>query len=181
MMLDAGAALDHGMVYWDVRPSAHMPTIEIRVSDIPSTVDQTVLLAGLVRGLVGTAIRALDSGRTAAAVSAEVLRAAYWRSARDGLRGTAVDPFTLRRTTLPALLAALLRHIGAELEDRGELHEVTSLAGKVLSLGNGAIHQRRALSRRGAVADVVDQAARATVDDLGVPPGAMTPHPHRPQ
>jgi glutamate---cysteine ligase / carboxylate-amine ligase len=166
-VLDSGAALDLGMIYWDIRPSAHLPTIEIRVSDIPSTVDETVLLAGLVRGLVGTALRALDSGRTAPDVSAETLRAAYWRSAHDGLYGSALDPFTLRPTTFPWLLETLLRHIRTELEELGELQDVRSLAGKVLARGNGATHQRRALSRRGAVADVVDQAARATVDDPG--------------
>jgi glutamate---cysteine ligase / carboxylate-amine ligase len=163
MVLDSGAALDHGMVYWDVRLSAHLPTVEVRLSDVPSTVDETVLLAGLVRGLVGTAMRALDSGRAAPAVSAEALRAAYWRSAHDGLRGTALDPFTLRRTTLTELLAGLLRHIRAELEELDELRDVKSLVSKVLAQGNGAIRQRRALSRRGAVADVVDAAARATV------------------
>jgi carboxylate-amine ligase len=162
-MLDSGAALDHGMIYWDIRPSAHVPTIEIRVSDVPSTVDETVLLAGLVRGLVGTALRALESGRTGPAVAAETLRAAYWRSARDGLHGSALDPFTLRCTTFPELLDTLLRHIRAELEERGELQDVRSLAGKVVARGNGATRQRRALHRRGAVADVVNQAARATI------------------
>jgi glutamate---cysteine ligase / carboxylate-amine ligase len=166
-VLDSGAALDHGMIYWDIRPSAHVPTIEIRVSDIPSTVDETVLLAGLVRGLVGTALRALESGRTGPAVAAETLRAAYWLSARDGLHGSALDPFTLRRTTFPGLLGTLFRHIRTELEELDELQDIRSLAEKVLARGNGAAHQRRALDRRGAVADVVDQAARASVDDLG--------------
>src|SRR3954469_1231362 len=83
MLLDSGAMLDSGMIYWDVRPSVHVPTIEIRVSDVPSTVDETVLLAALVRGLVATAVRDLDT-RDAARPSAEVLRAAYWRGAHDG-------------------------------------------------------------------------------------------------
>ncbi len=50
MMIDSGNILDPGMVYWDVRPSAHLPTVEVRVSDVPATVDETVLLAMLVLG-----------------------------------------------------------------------------------------------------------------------------------
>jgi carboxylate-amine ligase len=40
------------MVYWDVRPSEHLPTAEVRVGDVPATVDGSVLLAILVRALV---------------------------------------------------------------------------------------------------------------------------------
>jgi carboxylate-amine ligase len=105
-MLDSGAILDDGMIYWDIRPSVHQPTIEIRVSDVPSTVDETVLLAALVRGLVATAVRELDT-REPARVSTEVLRAAYWRSARDGIRGQSLDPVTLRRPMFADRLAEL--------------------------------------------------------------------------
>ena len=50
MLRDAGVVLDDGMVYWDVRPSAKFPTIEVRVADVPATVAETVLLATLIRG-----------------------------------------------------------------------------------------------------------------------------------
>jgi hypothetical protein len=55
-MLNCGSILDTAMIYWDIRLSAHLPTIEIRVSDVPATVEETVLLATLVRGLVTTAL-----------------------------------------------------------------------------------------------------------------------------
>lgn len=56
LLLDSGAMLDDGMVYWDVRPSANFPTIEVRVADVPATVAESVLLAALVRGAVMTAL-----------------------------------------------------------------------------------------------------------------------------
>ena len=46
--------LDDGMVYWDVRPSAKFPTVEVRVSDVPATVAETVLYASWV---------SIDSGK----------------------------------------------------------------------------------------------------------------------
>ena len=51
-MVECGVILDEGMINWDVRPSAHLPTVEVRVSDVPATVDETVLLATVVRALV---------------------------------------------------------------------------------------------------------------------------------
>ncbi len=62
MLQDGGAMLDDGMVYWDVRPSATFPTIEVRVADVPATVAETVLLAALVRACVMTALDAEQRG-----------------------------------------------------------------------------------------------------------------------
>ena len=61
-MVECGVILDEGMINWDVRPSAHLPTVEVRVSDVPATVDETVLLATVVRALVMTALRSISLG-----------------------------------------------------------------------------------------------------------------------
>jgi carboxylate-amine ligase len=37
--------LDQKMIYWDVRPSANFPTVEVRVADVPAAVAETVLMA----------------------------------------------------------------------------------------------------------------------------------------
>ncbi|MCV7200908.1 YbdK family carboxylate-amine ligase, partial [Mycolicibacterium peregrinum] len=55
LLVDAGVILDEDMVYWDVRPSADFPTVEVRVADVPATVAETVLLATLIRAAVMTA------------------------------------------------------------------------------------------------------------------------------
>jgi carboxylate-amine ligase len=36
-MIDCGTVLDERMVYWDIRPSTHVPTLEVRISDVPAT------------------------------------------------------------------------------------------------------------------------------------------------
>ncbi|HSS25852.1 MAG TPA: glutamate--cysteine ligase, partial [Mycobacterium sp.] len=56
MLVDTGVILDRDMIYWDVRPSAEFPTVEVRVADVPATVAETVLLATLVRAAVMTAL-----------------------------------------------------------------------------------------------------------------------------
>ena len=86
MQVASGSIMDEQMVYWDVRPSSHLPTVEVRVSDIPLTIDETVLLATLVRALVMT-----YDGSPGPKLEPEVLRAAYWLAARDGLEGNGLD------------------------------------------------------------------------------------------
>ncbi len=87
----AGAMLDDGMVYWDVRPSAKFPTIEVRVADVPATVAETVLLATLIRASVMTALDDERRGEPTPPLTPHALKAAYWKSARDGLDGEAID------------------------------------------------------------------------------------------
>jgi carboxylate-amine ligase len=165
MMIDSGAILDHGMVYWDIRPSHHLPTVEVRVSDTPATVQETALLATVVRALVGTAIRAIQAGNLAPAIPDEAVRAACWRSAHDGLTGRAVNLLTSQTSTPSQLFAALGRHVRDELDEMEERQWVKNLLERVLTQGNGAMWQRHALAQNASIADVVTQAARRTLRD----------------
>ncbi|WP_159929574.1 carboxylate-amine ligase [Rhodococcus sp. WAY2] len=167
-MLDCGSILDPAMVYWDVRLSAHLPTIEIRISDVPATVHETVLLAVLVRALVTTALSALDRGDLARPVGDDLLRAACWRAARDGLTGHGIDTAAQNVIPAPRLLALLLAHVRTALEDTGDYAGTRAAVAWVLAHGNGAVHQRRAL-RTGTLADVVRTVADRTADIC--PPG----------
>ncbi|QFZ21093.1 carboxylate-amine ligase [Saccharothrix syringae] len=165
MLVDSGAVLDRGMVYWDVRPSDHLPTVEVRVSDVPATVEESVLLAALVRGLVVTAVEAVRRGERALPLCEQALRAAYWRAAHDGIEGEAVDLFANRRVPAAHLLHGLVRHVRPVLRRTGELREVNALMSEVLQGGNGAVRQRRALQRRGRLEDVVAVLSRDTAGE----------------
>jgi carboxylate-amine ligase len=164
MMADAGAVLDDGMVYWDVRPSAKFPTVEVRVADVPATVAETVLLATLIRAAVMTAVAAQRAGEAATRVQDHALGAAYWKSARDGLEGRAVD-VTGNGDTAPAgrLLAAFVERLRPALESLDDYTWVRDELHRVLQQGNGAMRQRRAWRQRGDVMDVLAEAARATL------------------
>jgi carboxylate-amine ligase len=155
MQIGSGILLDEQMVYWDIRPSSHLETVEIRVSDVPATVDETVLLAVLIRGLVMTALAAIARGDPAPAVEPEVLRAASWLAARDGLSGHGVDVVQARPVRVPELLDLLVGHVGPALDEVNERKFVEETLQKVLREGNGAIRQRQALRRGEDVAEVV--------------------------
>ncbi|MGB3486344.1 MAG: glutamate--cysteine ligase [Mycobacterium sp.] len=148
-MLDAGAIIDDGMIYWDARPSAKFPTVEIRVADVPATAADTTVLALLVRAAVMTAMQDLDVRHP---ISEHRLRAAYWRCARDGVEGG-----------IPPLLTAFVDELRPALEAAGDYEYVTEEMTRILRDGNGATRQRRAWRRREDINDVLDECAEATV------------------
>src|SRR5438105_832693 len=76
-----GSIDDQARIYWDVRPSAKFPTVEFRVADVGMTVDDTVMMAGLVRALAVAAVREAGAaaGPAVRRVRPELVRAATWR------------------------------------------------------------------------------------------------------
>ncbi|WP_395309160.1 glutamate--cysteine ligase [Mycobacterium sp. AMU20-3851] len=167
-MQDIGAMLDDGMVYWDIRPSANFPTVEVRVADVPATVADTVLHATLTRAAVMTALDEERRGVPLPDVRAHELAGAYWSSARYGLDGPAVDPFSDGgKGTGPAadLLRALVDRIAPALRTVGDFEFVEDELARLFERGNGAQRQRAAWLRRGEAADVIDAVAEATVED----------------
>ena len=165
MLQDTGAMLDDGMVYWDVRPSANFPTIEVRVADVPATVAETVLFAALVRGVVMTALDDERRGETLAPLAPHALRAAYWKSAREGLDGDAID-LAESHASVPAidLLGGLVERIRPALEQVGDYEMVRSELSRIAEHGNGAMRQRRAWQRGHDVDAVLAEAAAATLE-----------------
>ncbi|GAB2533594.1 glutamate--cysteine ligase 2 [Nocardia heshunensis] len=159
-MLSLGVILDRKMVYWDVRPSITFPTVEVRVSDVPATVEETALLASLVRACAMTA-RTTD---LVPVIAEDVLRAAYWRAAHEGLDGAAIDPLDGRTVPVRELLDRLIEHIRPALEQLDDLGFVTEAVAALLLRGNGARRQLNAFRARGALGDVVGELATATLD-----------------
>lgn len=155
-LAETGALVDPATVFWDVRPSPRLPTLEVRVADVPATTEETALLALVVRGLVTVSLERVRRDDPGPQIGAELLRAAYWRAARDGLHGQAVDPATGRLRPARDVVDTLVEHITPALDAGGDLAAVTRALRRLYAVGDGASRQRAALERRNSATDVVD-------------------------
>jgi glutamate---cysteine ligase / carboxylate-amine ligase len=152
-LVAANVIIDKKMAYWDVRPSENFPTIEIRVNDVMSRIDDVVAVAGIVRALVATCDR--ESGPDED-YRWELLRAANWRAARSGLEADLLSP--VAGSTRPAgeAIKHLLSQIAPVLDERGEREEIEALTAAILGRGNGATRQRAAYRLRHQIDDVIE-------------------------
>jgi carboxylate-amine ligase len=156
-LVESGTISDPGMIYFDVRPSAHVPTLELRVPDACPDVDDVVLLAGLFRALVGRERAAVAAGTPMLRRPAPLLRSALWRAARSGLEGTLLDlPRSPRPVPAADAVNGLLADLRPQLEESGDWPVVTALAERALARGSASARQRAAYARRGRLTDVVD-------------------------
>lgn len=155
-LVGSGVISDSGMLYFDVRPSQHVPTLELRVCDACPSVDTAVLIAGLFRGVVARELARLRAGEPSAALPVTLERAAHWRAARSGLEGDLLDLSGRRAVPAAQLLRSLLAELRPELEAHGDASLLEGLLEAELARGSAAARQRRALQARGDVRDVVD-------------------------
>ena len=164
MLVQTDVIRDDGMVYWDVRPSADFPTVEVRVADVPATVAETVLFAALVRGAVMTALADEARGEPMPTPAPWALKAAYWKAARDGLDGVGVDLAGQTAVPVRTQLDRLVERVRPALEAAGDHRFVVDGLAAVAERGNGAMRQRQAWRRRHDVADVLAEAGAATLE-----------------
>jgi carboxylate-amine ligase len=156
-LISSGTISDPAMIYFDVRPSAHVPTLELRVTDACPDVDDVVLLAGLFRALVRRERAAASEDRPPAAVRGPVLRAAMWRAARSGLEGKLVDLTDFAQpVNAHTAVRGFVTSLRPQLEEHGDWDQVSGLTERILNRGSSADWQRHVFARRGLLPDVVD-------------------------
>jgi carboxylate-amine ligase len=166
-LMEAGAAFDTGMLYFDARLAESYPTIEIRVADVCTEVDDVVLLAALCRALTTAAAQDWADGVPLPPWRTDVLRAASWRAARYGLTSSLVDPADRRTKPVRDVLGSLLGRVSPFLEAAGDEAVVGAAVERVLAGGAGATRQRAVHASRGSLEAVVADLANRTAAPAG--------------
>ena len=162
-LIGQGAALDERSVYFLARLSPRYPTVEVRVADVCLDAGTAVLLAGLTRALVATALAEARRGTPAAAAPARQVAAALAAAARQGLAGAGVDPVTGQAAGATALRARLLDHVYPALSDHGDTETVTRLLRLLDQRGTGADRQRALFTSAASAPAFITALARATL------------------
>ena len=164
-MILSGAINDASFLWWTLRPSIHYPTLELRVADSCTRLDDTLAVASLYRCLVRLVDRSpsLNRGQTGAAraITAENL----WRAQRDGIRAAFLD---LDGTTVPFAvgLEAVLSQLetdAAALGCEAELERLRTIAAQGTSADRQlAVFAAAHGDARQALSATVDWMAAAT-------------------
>jgi gamma-glutamyl:cysteine ligase YbdK (ATP-grasp superfamily) len=148
-MVTSGVIGDASHLYWDLRPSSHLPTLEFRLADVCTEVHDVVLHAALARSLVLVLAARAERGEPCPRPRPELLRAARWRAARHGLDDRLFDP--VRCELVPARVAVrrLLVELRDDLRDHDEWTDVVALVERLFERGTSASRQLRTWLRTG--------------------------------
>jgi len=151
-MVASGAALDEGMLYYDARLSQTYPTVEIRVFDATTEVDDVCLIAALTRAVVETVAA---GGDAVPAWRSDLLRAAHWNASRYGTGGLLLHPVTKQPAPARVVVEDTVAHVHDALDLAGDTEQVVDALERLLGRGSGAVRQRAAYESGGGLAAVV--------------------------
>jgi carboxylate-amine ligase len=164
-LVATGGAMEPNQIYWDMRLPQKLNTVEIRVADVCTTLDEAVMIAGLSRALVRTCHERARAGKPHPEARPEILRAAHWVASRHGLDADLVDVEAGRSVPAQKEIENLLYFTRPALEEHGDWEEVSTLVSDTLERGNGATRQRQVYERSGRLEDVVDVLIEGTAKE----------------
>lgn len=153
-------------IWWDIRPHPHFNTLEFRVCDMPTRVEETVALAALFQAVVAklSLLRSRNLGFRV--YQRSLIAENRWRAMRYGLDGKMIDFGKVQESPSRALMLELLEFVDDVVDDLGS-REALDAVHRILEEGTGADRQLAVYRDTNDLTAVVDYLAQETM--RGVP------------
>lgn len=172
-IVKAGAVEDSSKIWWDIRPSAKFPTLEMRVCDICTKLDDAMAIVAIYQSLTRRILRLKNSNMKWRVYPAFLISENRWMAQRHGVSGKLIDFGSGETSSFETLLEELIDWIEEDAEALGCLKEVHH-AREIVKRGSSACRQVAAYDaavaggakKRGALKTVVDQLVAETVEGI---------------
>jgi glutamate---cysteine ligase / carboxylate-amine ligase len=171
LLIKTGCIDNAKKVYWDVRPHPVFPTLEFRICDIPTRVDDTIAIAALFQALVAKVNKLLDQNLTFRLHHKMLIEENKWRAVRYGLDGKMIDFGKEKEVPVRELIQELLEFVDDVTDDLRSRKEIRHIH-TILDRGTSADEQLRVWRETGDMKAVVDHLIKMTLENV---PSEVTP------
>jgi carboxylate-amine ligase len=154
-------------IWWDIRLHPFFDTIEFRICDAQSRVDDTVALAALMQAIVLKLHKLRRQNVTFRSYPRRLIDENRWRAGRYGLDGKLIDFGRKCEMDERELLHEMLEFIAREVDELGSQSEIAHIE-RIMAEGTGADRQLAVWERTQDMKAVVDQIVAETYEALGV-------------
>ncbi|HEX8180498.1 MAG TPA: carboxylate-amine ligase [Pyrinomonadaceae bacterium] len=152
-------------IWWDVRPHPFFPTLEFRVCDIPTRVDDTIAIAALFQAIVCKLDRLIDKNLGFRLYRRMLIQENKWRAVRYGLEGNMIDFGKQKEVPTRDLIGELLDFVDDVLDDLDSRKEVEHIH-TILQRGTSADEQLQVFHETNDLKAVVDKLMERTVENV---------------
>jgi len=158
-----GCIADYTHIWWDVRLHPRLGTVEIRICDAVTRLEDAVALTAYAQALVKQYSERYDRGLEIPSYHRILTTENKWLAARYGLEAPVMDLATGRRNRVPLaqLIRRSLRELVPHAQELGSERELEGIE-DILRRGNGADRQRRIFNANRDIVEVVREIADAT-------------------
>ncbi|MFQ3630262.1 carboxylate-amine ligase [Roseiflexus sp.] len=157
---------DAKKIYWDLRPHPYFGTLEFRICDAATRVDECIALAALMQALAVKLHLMFSENTTFRVYRRAVIMENKWRAQRWGLEGKLIDFGKRAEVEAKALMHELVAFVDEVLDELGSRHDVEYLL-KVADGGSSADRQLAVFRETNDLHAVVDNLVNETLE--GVP------------
>src|SRR6266516_6199869 len=158
--------IDNGKkIWWDSRPHPFFPTLEFRICDIPTRVDDTIAIAALFQAIVAKLYKLIDKNLGFRLYRRMLIQENKWRAVRWVLDGKMIDFGKQKEVPTKDLIRELLDFVDDVLDDLGSRKEVEHVH-TILERGTSADEQLRVFRETDDLKAVVDRLIDLTVENI---------------
>ncbi len=117
--------IDNGKkIWWDIRPHPFFDTLEFRICDMPSTLEDTLGIAALCQALVAKLAYLNERDKAVPSMRRDYIEENKWRAMRYGLDAEVLDFERLRRLNMRDALRETLDFVDDVVDDLGSRREI---------------------------------------------------------
>ena len=140
-LVEAGCIEDGTKIWWDIRPSDKFPTLEQRITDICSRIEDTACIAAVFQSLIAYLYRLRTRNQRWRIYPPTLVRENRWRAQRYGVAGKLVDHGHGTLATMADLVEELIDLLGPDAEAL-DCHGELIHARRIVREGSSATRQR---------------------------------------
>jgi len=161
-LIKTGCIDEPTKIWWDIRPHPRFPTLEFRVFDICTKVDEAVCMAALTLAIVAKLVRLRQSNQSWRRYQNHLVAENKWRALRYGIDGKLIDFGKQEEVLFRSLAAEMLEWVDDVVDELAIRREV-EYVNTILADGSSADRQIRKYRETGDFKAVVDQVVAETL------------------
>jgi carboxylate-amine ligase len=155
-------------IWWDIRPHPKFNTLEFRVCDMQTRVDDVICLAALFQAVVAKLYKLRAQNLGFRVYHRSLISENRWRAIRYGIDGDLIDFGKVKEVPMRELALELLEFVDDVADDLG-CREALQHVHTILREGTGADRQLAVYRETGDLRAVVDYLAEETMRDVRAP------------
>src|SRR3954462_10701011 len=165
LLVKTGCIDNPKKIWWDIRLHPFFDTLEMRVCDAQSRVDDTLAIAPLIQAVIAKLYKLLKYNTPFRVYRRRLLDENRWRASRYGLEGKLIDFGRETEVETRSLLNELMEFVSTEVDELGSRKEMAHIE-RIMREGTGADRQLEVFHRTNDMKAVVDQIVAETYEGL---------------
>jgi carboxylate-amine ligase len=164
--LIATHCIDDGKkIWWDVRPHPMYSTIEVRICDMPTRMEETLALAALIQAVCVKLYHLREQNIGWRRYSRSLIMENKWRAIRYGIQGKMLDLGKQEELPTKALMLELLDFVEEVVDELGSRREIDYIR-TMIDGGTSADRQLDTFKQTGDLKKVVDRLLSETMEGI---------------